>query len=190
MKEEIVKKCRKHGELTLGQVKQETSKEGYLTYRCHLCKIEKDRRWKKNNREQHIAASARWKKNNREYYNAWCREDRKKDPKKYNDWSKIGREKLGILRSIREVTKLRGISIEDYFSMVGEQDNKCAICFKKETRASRTKGFISRLCIDHNHETGMVRGLLCHACNQVIGHSGDNIEILESAIKYLKKHQI
>ena len=41
--------------------------------------------------------------------------------------------------------------------------------------------------IDHSHETGKVRGLLCHNCNMLLGHSKDNINTLENAIMYLNK---
>jgi hypothetical protein len=188
MKDNIVKVCKKHGELREAQTKKEINKSGNQVYRCHLCKIEKDRKWKSNNKDKHIAASMRWKKNNKDRYKAWCKKDRENNPEKYLEWQRIGREKEGIFRSIKEVTRLRGITVDQYYSMVGEQDNKCAICFCKETRMSRTKGKISRLSIDHHHASGMVRGLLCHGCNQVVGHSKESIEVLKNAILYLEKH--
>ena len=43
------------------------------------------------------------------------------------------------------------------------------------------------LCIDHDHTTGKVRGVLCKHCNHVLGHSRDNIEVLEKAIEYLRR---
>lgn len=189
MKENIVKICKKHGELTLSQVKEEINPQGYFFYRCHLCKIEKDRRWKDRNRDQHISCSIRWKKNNREKVNIWSKEDRIKNPEKYKTWAKIGRDRAGILRSIKEVTRIRGLTLDEYYSMVGEQDNKCGICKKHETRMSRTKGQLCRLSIDHNHTTNKARELLCHNCNQVIGHCKESIEILKQAILYLEKHQ-
>lgn len=62
-----------------------------------------------------------------------------------------------------------GVCKED----LGEQ--KCSIC-----------GSTHKLCIDHCHTTGKVRGLLCSSCNMGIGHFGDSIEKLFSAISYLK----
>ena len=41
------------------------------------------------------------------------------------------------------------------------------------------------LCIDHNHVTGKVRGILCKSCNLLIGNAKDNVDILKSAIVYL-----
>jgi len=61
------------------------------------------------------------------------------------------------------------------------QGGVCAICGKPEATA-RTK----RLCVDHCHETGKVRGLLCSHCNRAIGLLGDSCAILASAITYLE----
>lgn len=47
--------------------------------------------------------------------------------------------------------------------------------------------FKKSLSIDHNHQTGKVRGLLCHHCNVGLGHFKDNIELLNSALDYLIK---
>ena len=48
---------------------------------------------------------------------------------------------------------------------------------------------VMKLCVDHNHATGKVRKLLCHDCNTMIGKAKEDIQILESAINYLKKHK-
>lgn len=182
--------CKLHGELSLNDVIEEKVKWGDGIYRrCRLCKLDKDRKWKKDNKEKHIASSVRWKKNNRAKVNEWQRNDRMLNPDKYYEWGRIGRERLGPLRSIKEVTRIRGINLDQYYQMVGNQDNKCSICNKNETRKNRN-GKTARLCIDHNHTTGNVRELLCHNCNQVIGHSKESVEILQKVIEYLNRHNI
>ena len=60
-----------------------------------------------------------------------------------------------------------GITIEDYELMLAAQGGVCAICHQPETSAQA--GRIRRLAVDHNHETGAVRGLLCSACNTAAG---------------------
>lgn len=185
--------CKVHGELKPEDIQYEKIrwssdgkvKSGCQT-RCRLCRREKDRRWKVLNRQKHIESSGRWKKANRDRVNAWAKEDRKNNPEKYKLWSKTIREKAGINRSKMESIRVMGITIEYYEKMVQDQNNECAICFRPETRKSRT-GEIARLCIDHCHETGTVRGLLCHACNIVIGQAEDSIPTLISAINYLQK---
>ena len=56
------------------------------------------------------------------------------------------------------------------------QKSNCEIC-----------GSTENLVVDHNHKTNVVRGRLCNHCNRGVGHFLDNIDILEKAIKYLKK---
>jgi len=62
--------------------------------------------------------------------------------------------------------------------MLKEQNGECAICGQVPTTR---RG----LAIDHDHETGQVRGLLCHGCNIAIGNFGDDIELMQKAIDYL-----
>lgn len=59
--------------------------------------------------------------------------------------------------------------------MVADQDGKCAIC----------NTVPKVLCVDHDHATGEIRGLLCHRCNKGLGHFYDDLRMLETAIEYL-----
>lgn len=70
-------------------------------------------------------------------------------------------------------------SDEQYTALVIAQQGRCAICHTPEYR----------LVIDHCHETGKLRELLCGKCNSGIGMLGERIAILESAIEYLNKHR-
>ena len=74
-----------------------------------------------------------------------------------------------------------GISLKDYYEMEKQQDYKCAICGTNE-KNKRTKYFD----VDHCHETGKVRGLLCTNCNQGLGKFKDNIHLLKQVITYLE----
>lgn len=77
-----------------------------------------------------------------------------------------------------------GITGEEYDAMEREQDGKCAICKQPERRYG-SHGKVKRLAVDHCHETGKVRGLLCADCNTAIGLLGDNPERVEAARAYL-----
>lgn len=72
-----------------------------------------------------------------------------------------------------------GITSEDYTRILVEQKGLCAIC---NSICNTGK----QLCVDHNHETGKVRGLLCRSCNSAIGLLKENTGTLLSAIKYIK----
>lgn len=83
-----------------------------------------------------------------------------------------------------------GISKQDYLNMKEAQNNKCAICFEEETAPNTWKEDLSRrLAIDHDHRTGLVRGLLCYRCNTTLGKVDDNIKLLQNMIAYLEDNQ-
>lgn len=75
-----------------------------------------------------------------------------------------------------------GITLEEYNKMLADQKNVCAICGLFCT----TK---RNLAVDHDHDTGEVRGLLCSNCNRGLGHFQDKVNNLEKAIEYLKKYE-
>ncbi len=82
-----------------------------------------------------------------------------------------------------------GITLEEYNKMFVSQGGVCCICKLPETRQN-VKGVTSTLAVDHDHETGEVRGLLCGHCNQGLGHFKDNTENLLNAAIYLEKNRL
>lgn len=76
-----------------------------------------------------------------------------------------------------------GITLEEYNALNESQNGKCAICGNYPSEG-RNKD--SRLAVDHCHETGKIRGLLCQKCNTGIGLLGDTKESLLKALKYLE----
>lgn len=93
-------------------------------------------------------------------------------------WKEANRE-----RAKDSELKLKyGISFSDHARMFDKQNGKCAICGIDESDAPR-----ATLFVDHDHTTGLVRGLLCHHCNSGIGHFMDNPLWLSNAILYLTK---
>jgi hypothetical protein len=74
-----------------------------------------------------------------------------------------------------------GMSEGDYNILLVESQGKCNIC---DAPFKGREPFL-----DHCHTTNKGRGLLCNDCNAAIGFSKDNIQTLESMIKYLQKHQ-
>lgn len=83
-------------------------------------------------------------------------------------------------RSRSRLVKLRkyGLSLDQFKNMVREQEGRCAICRKPFKNSSD-------IHVDHCHQTGAVRGLLCFLCNQGIGKFKDDVRLLELAASYL-----
>ena len=83
--------------------------------------------------------------------------------------------------------KKYGLTIEQYEQMEKYQNYSCKICGIHKDKNSRDKnGVVKSLAIDHDHETGQIRGLLCNWCNVGLGGFKDNPSSLENAIKYLE----
>ena len=80
-----------------------------------------------------------------------------------------------------------GITIEQYQKMVEERNNLCDVCGNPPSESNTRAHWNKKLCIDHNHDTGRVRGLLCNDCNLAVGY-GKTPDILERAAKYLRFH--
>jgi len=77
------------------------------------------------------------------------------------------------------------IGIEDYRDIYEKQEGLCYICNEDGTR--RSISTITGLVVDHNHTTGIVRGLLCHTCNSALGQFKDSKILLLKAQEYLDK---
>ncbi len=78
-----------------------------------------------------------------------------------------------------------GITLAEYEAMLSSQNGVCAICKRPERRKSRYGG-VCRLHVDHCHETGVVRGLLCSRCNLAFDAFGTE-ERIAAALEYLRK---
>ena len=81
-----------------------------------------------------------------------------------------------------------GISMEEYESLRVNQNYSCAICGLHESlnKTNGPQAGIKRLSIDHCHDTGKTRGLLCNNCNRGLGFLGDTTERLEKVLEYLR----
>lgn len=76
-----------------------------------------------------------------------------------------------------------GISFEQYNKMLEAQNGVCAICKQPETKTNR--GTVKSLAVDHCHNTGRVRGLLCMECNMLVGRLEERLKTAKMAIDYI-----
>lgn len=73
-----------------------------------------------------------------------------------------------------------GITMIQYLEMLKSQDNKCKICNRTDVQTGK------KLAVDHCHETGRIRGLLCSKCNQAVGLLNDDPVLAENLTRYLR----
>lgn len=78
----------------------------------------------------------------------------------------------------RMVQRTYGLEPGEYEALLAFQGGRCAACL-------RATGQSKRLAVDHNHEDGSVRGILCGPCNQILGHGRDDPQYFERIINYL-----
>ncbi|MFE7072715.1 endonuclease VII domain-containing protein [Streptomyces sp. NPDC057620] len=87
------------------------------------------------------------------------------------------------------LAKNYGLTVAEYDALLRHQGGVCAVCGKGEPNAHGRTGKQFRLAVDHCHETGAVRGLLCQKCNRAIGLLGDDPVLMRKAISYLLRHR-
>ena len=86
-------------------------------------------------------------------------------------------------KSILDRMRRYGMSQEFFWDMWESQNAQCAICLVDLVITSKTTH------VDHCHVTGTVRGILCQACNMVLGHAKDNTDVLLRAVEYLRRER-
>lgn len=127
---------------------------------CKVCRGEVNKDYQKRNKE---AKNTR----GREHY------ARHKDRLREEARERYHKNFWGHLKRAYGITKAQ------YERMVKKQKGRCAVCGDRPKR---------RLHVDHDHETGEIRGLLCSGCNGGLGLFKDSIPNLQAAIQYLSEN--
>jgi len=112
------------------------------------------------------------KKDKLTIYCKQCCKDKEHAYHKKNPIKKTNRKRKGMISKSG-----LPITMTEYTQMLEEQNNKCGICDCDMTTPY----------IDHNHATGVIRMLLCHHCNSLLGMAKENIQTLQKSIEYLNK---
>lgn len=106
-----------------------------------------------------------------------------KDPEKFRkrtrDWRQNHLHEIRSQDKNRRLLKRYGLTIEERDQMIEDQGGKCALC-KRDFHDKNKPN------VDHDHETGRVRGILCFSCNQALGKLGDTYAKMLSVLEYLK----
>mgnify|MGYP001496370973 CR=1 FL=1 len=150
---------------------KDKSKKDGLSSSCKECSLKTKSNYRKRKRKYLSAMSMEYYKNNKDVILQQYRDKYKNN----DEW----RNRKKNTQLIKEY----GITLDDYNNLLEKQNYKCAICGRN------FKDAIKGLYIDHNHETGKIRGLLCLQCNSAIGMLNENINTLTKAISYLKDNK-
>ena len=97
-------------------------------------------------------------------------------------WREKNPEKEADSTLKSRLKRLYSMTVEDYELLLIKQGNVCAIC----EASCKTN---NRLCVDHCHTSGEIRGLLCHRCNCALGLLDDNKGRINNMIKYLERDE-
>lgn len=153
--------CKKNGELPKYAQVQQLLEDAYQrgNFVCKICKIEKS-----------LDNFGKHSNNNKYNISRVCKDCSRET----NKFSKL----LGY-----------GISKDEFISKLEEQNYKCKICDSEIKYMSRYKDKYGSACVDHDHKTGKIRGLLCSSCNRALGLFKDSISITENAHKYLVQYK-
>lgn len=141
-------------------------------------------------KEKRNAYSRKWRSENKERVALYREKERALNREKYaataRRYRANNREEINERRSR---TRLIGglLTPAQYDALLKKQGGVCAIC--REVRAPKPSPGHKRrrsLCVDHEHTTLRVRGLLCWPCNSGLGHFKDDPEALRGALRYLR----
>jgi hypothetical protein len=96
--------------------------------------------------------------------------------------SRVGRPQVAAIVRRSKLKTMYGLTPEEYDAMLSAQGGGCAIC-----GGTDINGYGKRLAVDHCHDTGRVRGILCGKCNRGIGCFDHDPERLAAAVAFLEK---
>lgn len=158
----------------------------HLTYDCKKCILKRNKIYNKFKKptekyKEKIKSTEYKNKRNQQFIKRYWKKYRSNIP--FEDWRKIVEKRkfnknLYSNRSSKNRFLRYGLSEKQFQEILNNQKKLCKICHKP----------LTKYCLDHNHETNKIRGILCHNCNLGLGLFKDNINFLNNAIIYLKNY--
>lgn len=118
----------------------------------------------------------------RAYNNAINRENRKRKDARDRRWRENNLDRMRDQRRRGNLRNRFGIGLDEYSRLLETQNGVCAICGDPPDGGGNNG---NSLHVDHDHETGVVRGLLCRLCNMLLGLARDRPEVCQAVARYL-----
>lgn len=110
---------------------------------------------------------------------SWCKDCNRE---RQLVWKRKNKQKAGDNQRRYALKKMFGITPEQYDELLQQQNECCAICQRHYTT------FTKRLAVDHCHQTGVIRGLLCIYCNRGLAAYHDKSDYFRRAADYLEQN--
>lgn len=145
---------------------------------CSKCKLEKERSDFHRRKELRDGLRSQCKECSKKSVRKWIEKDPVKNRERVAEWRKENKERMRL----SHLKRTYGIDAGTFNRLLTAQENRCAICRDEFTSAIGPN-------VDHCHETGAVRGLLCGRCNRGLGNFKESQALLASASRYLEEYK-
>lgn len=126
---------------------------------CKVCNLALQKAWRQRRQKYRLQYEREWRANP-------VRLEKNRQLSRATRWAKQGID----------------ITQEQYDAMLSSQNNRCAACQLPRQEDTSKRNWP----VDHNHDTGQIRGILCDDCNKALGHARDSIDILRALASYLE----
>lgn len=167
------KRCNKCDQtLPLSEFYPRRDRPGQYRALCNGCGVLYNRKWQKDNADKVSSSSKRHYYKDPSAQIKRAQEHQKKNPDQKRHWYLMSKYNM---------------SLEEFRALEKEQDFRCASCGDKESVVVATSQKVRNLHVDHCHETGINRGLLCTRCNLALGYLLDDPEKIQSLLSYIKR---
>lgn len=178
------RRCPKCGEtkpLSGFYVLKSGDREGRVQAWCKTCQNKQRReRYERDPKTREKARA-----NSRAAYARLTPEAKARRDQKAKEWADANADRLSRQKRDRRYRTWYGISLADYEAMLEAQGGGCAICGAKENISIGGKAVA--MAVDHCHDSGQVRGIVCDPCNRALGSVRNDPEIAEAMAAYLRR---
>jgi hypothetical protein len=141
---------------------------------CGPCHSASTVEWQRSNPAKYSEKQKRWRAANKDRIRGY-------KTKPWSEYTPEQKARKAATSRVRHLQRKFGITLEQWQEMHDRQGGVCAIC-----RIPGRVGRHGKLQVDHCHETGRIRGLLCGPCNVALGIFGDTADALARVLRYVR----
>lgn len=128
-------------------------------------------------------------KNRKEERAAYYQANKERAKERGKIWAKENPDKRRLTNRKVQVKSTYGLTWDEYLTLYNQAEGRCQICATFLQISPVKDEQNTSACVDHDHKTGKVRGILCRSCNVAIGHLKDSKERAFAAFKYLESYE-